>query len=108
MAKPVAITDSTFEADVLKSTQPVLIDFWAIWCGPCKMIAPLVEQIATEFDGQLKVAKMDVDLNPATPMKYGIQGIPTLLLFKGGKEVERIVGYKPKDYLVAKIKPHLI
>lgn len=107
MAKPVAITDSTFEADVLKSNQPVLIDFWAVWCGPCKMIAPLVEQIATEYDGKLKVTKMDVDHNLATPMKYGVQGIPTLLLFKGGKEVERIVGYKPKDYLVARIKPHL-
>ncbi len=107
MAKPAAVTDSTFEADVLKSTQPVLIDFWAEWCGPCRMIAPFVEQIANEYEGKLKVLKLDVDSNQGIAMEYGIQGIPTLLLFKGGREVERIVGYQPKDRLLSRIKPHV-
>ena len=91
------VTDATFDQEVLQSEQPVLVDFWAAWCGPCKALAPVVDQVAAQYAGQLKVAKMDVDRNNATPMRYGIRGIPALLLFKGGKVAEQIVGYVPKD-----------
>jgi thioredoxin 1 len=101
--KPVPVSDKTFDQEVLKSQTPVLVDFWATWCGPCKMIAPVLEQIATEKDGALKIAKLDVDENPDTAMKYGVQSIPTLLVFKGGKEVSRIVGYHSKTQLVQKL-----
>lgn len=107
MAKPFVVSDDSFEQDVLKSDQPVLVDFWAEWCGPCRMIAPSVKQIAEEYDGQVRVAKMDVDENPAVPGRYGIIGIPTLMLFKGGQVVERLTGAMPKDRIVAKILPHL-
>ncbi len=107
MADPFNVTDSAFQAEVLESDKPVLVDFWADWCGPCRMIAPSVKEIASEYDGVLKVAKMDVDDNPATPGRYGISGIPTLMLFKNGEVVARIVGAMPKDRLVAQILPHI-
>lgn len=100
-------SDSTFSQDVLKSDKPVLLDFWAEWCGPCKMIAPIVDQIASEYDGKLRVAKLDADENPDVLMRYGIMGIPTLILFKGGEAVERITGYQPKERILGKLTPHL-
>jgi thioredoxin 1 len=105
--KPIEITDANFEQEVLKSDKPVLIDFWAVWCGPCKMIAPVVEEIATEYDGKLKVGKLDVDNNPEVSMKFGIRSIPTLMVFKGGKVVEQIIGAVPKRNLLDKVIPHV-
>ncbi len=107
MSKPLAVTDETFETEVLNSDTPVLVDFWADWCGPCRMIAPSVDAIAEEYEGTLKVAKLDVDDNPAVQGRYGIVGIPTLMVFKGGKVVERITGALPKNAIVAKVEPHL-
>ena len=94
------ISDSTFEADVLKASGPVLVDFWAEWCGPCKMIAPALEEIATNLQGKLKIAKINIDHNPATPKKYGIRGIPTLMLFKDGQVAATKIGAMPKQQLV--------
>lgn len=105
--KPVQVNDANFQSEVLKSDKPVLVDFWAIWCAPCKMIAPFVEELAQEYDGKLKVAKVDVDANPQTAMQYGIRSIPTLMVFKGGAVVEQIVGAVPKRHLVEKVTPHL-
>ncbi len=107
MAVPFAVTDEEFEQEVLGSEKPVLVDFWAEWCGPCRTIAPHVQAIADEYETSLRVAKMDVDDNPATPGRYGIIGIPTLMLFKGGEVVARITGAFPKERLVAEILPHL-
>jgi thioredoxin 1 len=107
MAKPITVTDDTFEEAVLKSELPTVVDFWAVWCGPCKMIAPALEEIADEYDGQLVVAKLDVDHNGQSAMQYGVMSIPTLIVFKDGQAVERIVGFMPKAKLLAKITPHL-
>lgn len=104
MAHPITVTDTSFKQEVLDSNVPVLVDFWAVWCSPCKMIAPIVEALAEEYDGQVKVAKMDVDANPITPGMFGIMSIPTLMLFRGGKAEERIVGYQPKPALEAKLQ----
>ena len=105
--KPVELTEESFEQEVLKATIPVLVDFWAAWCGPCKMIAPIVEELATEYEGKLKIGKVDVDNHQKIAMQYGIRSIPTLLVFKGGKVVEQIVGAAPKKTLVEKLSKHL-
>jgi thioredoxin 1 len=107
MAKPIEVTDQTFDQVVLNAELPTVVDFWAVWCGPCKMIAPALEQIADEYEDQLQVAKLDVDHNNGSAMKYGVMSIPTLILFKDGEPVERIVGFMPKEKLVAKLQPHL-
>jgi len=104
MATPITVTDTSFKEEVLDSNVPVLVDFWAAWCSPCKMIAPIVEEFATTYDGQIKIAKVDVDANPITPGMFGIMSIPTLMLFRGGKAEERIVGYQPKPALEAKLQ----
>ncbi len=103
--KPIEITDQNFQKEVLDSDTPVLVDFWAVWCGPCKMVAPVVEEIAREFDGKLKVGKLDVDNNPEVSMKFGIRSIPTLMVFKGGKVVEQIIGAMPKRTLLDRVTP---
>jgi len=100
----VTLQDSTFDAEVLKSDVPVLVDFWAVWCGPCKAIAPAVDDVAREFKGKLKVAKLDIDSHQGVPQQFGIRSIPTLLLFKGGRVVDTIVGAVPKSKLVDSIK----
>lgn len=99
----IEVGDNDFDAEVLKSSVPVLVDFWAPWCGPCKSIAPVIEEIAKEFGGKLKVAKMNVDDNPRTPTSYNVRGIPNLVFFKGGKVVEQIVGAVPKEQLVSAV-----
>jgi thioredoxin 1 len=107
MSNPKAITDETFKDQVFQSDRPVLVDFWAEWCGPCKMIAPVLDEIADEYTNELKVVKLDVDENQRTPIQFGVMSIPTLILFKGGEPVERITGYIPKDRFVARLAPHL-
>jgi thioredoxin 1 len=106
MAKPIEVTDQNFNQVVLEADLPIVVDFWAVWCGPCKMIAPALEKIAEDYEGQLQVAKLDVDHNNETAMKYGVMSIPTLILFKNGEPVERIIGFLPKEKLVAKLQPH--
>ncbi|MCZ7557402.1 MAG: thioredoxin [Bacteroidia bacterium] len=103
--KAIEITDGNFEQEVAQSSVPVLIDFWAVWCGPCRIIAPIVEEIAGEYEGKVKVGKLDVDNNAETAGKYGIRSIPTLLIFKGGEVVDRIVGAVPKHTIVEKLTP---
>ena len=103
MAKPFAVVDADFDEKVLQSERPVLVDFWADWCQPCKMIAPIVDELSDEYDGQLDFAKVDVDSNPSTAMSYGVRSIPTLLIFKGGQPVDQIVGAVPKGVLKKKI-----
>jgi thioredoxin 1 len=101
------VSDSSFEKDVLQSEQPVLVDFWAAWCAPCRMIAPTVEAVAEKYAGNARVVKLNVDENPTVSQRYGIKGIPTLILFKGGKEEERIVGATNKETLTRLIDKHL-
>jgi thioredoxin 1 len=103
MADIQQVSDSSFDGDVLKAEVPVLIDFWAPWCGPCRAIAPIVEELASEYDGRLKIVKMNVDDNPQTPAQYGVRGIPNLILFKGGEVKQQIVGAVPKAHLVKAI-----
>ena len=101
MSEIVKATDSTFESEVLSSDQPVLVDYWAEWCGPCKMIAPILDEISSEYDGKLKIAKLNIDENPEAPPKYGIRGIPTLMLFKNGNVEATKVGALSKSQLTA-------
>ncbi len=101
------LTDVNFKQEVLESELPCLVDFWAVWCGPCMMVSPIVEEIATEYAGKLKVCKINVDESPVTSSNYGIMAIPTLMIFYKGKEVERIVGVVPKEQIINKLKPYL-
>jgi len=103
----VHVTDDSFETDVLKSSEPVLVDYWAEWCGPCKMIAPVLDEIANEFSGKLKVAKLNIDDNPNTPPRYGIRGIPTLMLFKEGEVEATKVGAVSKSQLISFLNNNL-
>jgi thioredoxin 1 len=105
--KVLTFNDSNFDTDVLKSDVPVLVDFWATWCAPCKAIAPIIDAIADEYEGKIKVGKVNVDDNPGTPGKYGVRGIPTVILFKGGEVVDQVVGAVPKTQLEALIKKAL-
>ena len=104
MGHPIHVTDDTFEEEVVQSDVPVLVDFWADWCAPCKMIAPIVEDLAGEYDGKVKFAKLDVDSNPKVATTYGIRGIPTLLIFKGGSPVDQVVGAVPKAVLKGRLE----
>lgn len=103
----IELTDGNFDQEVLQSDLPVLIDFWAVWCGPCRMVHPIVEELADEYAGKVKIGKLDVDNNPNTAIKYGIRSIPSLLIFKGGEVVENIVGAVPKQQINEKLKAHV-
>ena len=104
---PLEITDANFAKEVEASDKPVLIDFWAVWCGPCRMLTPIVEELATEYEGKAIIGKVDVDNNQMIATKFGIRSIPTLLIFKGGKVVDQIVGAVPKNMIVDKLNSHL-
>ena len=100
----VQVTDDNFDAEIVNSDLPAMVDFWAEWCGPCRMVAPVVEELAKEYEGKIKVAKMDVDKNRQTPAKFGIRNIPTLILFKGGEVANTIIGAQPKSSIEAELK----
>jgi thioredoxin 1 len=104
MSDLLQVTDETFDAEIVNSTIPALVDFWAEWCGPCRMIAPSVEELAKAYEGKIKVAKMDVDKNRQTPARFGIRNIPTLILFKGGKVASTIIGAQPKSFIEGELK----
>lgn len=106
MAEVTYVNEQDFNSEVIESSIPVMVDFTAVWCGPCKMVDPIVKQLAGEWEGKVKVLKCDADQNPNILMQYGIMGIPTLMLFKDGKMVERVTGYQPKDKLHGKMSPH--
>jgi thioredoxin 2 len=106
-ATPSVISDTTFAADVERSPLPVLVDMWAPWCGPCRMVAPTLDQLAVELAGRVRIAKMNVDENPATSARFGVRSIPTLLIFQGGREVDRIVGVQSKAAIAARLEPFL-
>ena len=108
MGAPVQVTDTTFDEMVMNSKNLILVDFWAEWCGPCKMIAPVLEELAVELEGKLTIGKLDVDNNPDTAMAFGVMSIPTLLLFKDGQPVDRIVGFQPKAQLKKRIETHFV
>ncbi len=108
MSKPIAVNDNNFESVVLKAKLPVLVDFWAAWCSPCRMVAPLVDELANEYEGKVVFAKLDVDGNPKTASKYGIMSIPTLLIFKDGNPVSHIVGFRPKSELKKSLDAALV
>ena len=108
MAAPTNTSDSTFDQDVLKSDVPVLVDFWAPWCGTCRMVAPVVEDLAEEYDGRVKFVKLNTDENPMVASRYGIRSIPTLLVFKGGQQVGQIVGFRPKGDLAKRLDAALV
>ena len=107
MSSSIAVTDDSFEKEVLKSEVPVLVDFWAPWCGPCRMVAPIVDEIAKDYEGQIKVFKLNTDENPNVASQYGIRSIPTLMLFKGGQKIETVVGAVPKSTLATTIAKYL-
>ena len=107
MGKAQVVSDQNFETEVIKSETPVLVDFWAAWCGPCRMVAPVLEEIATEQGEKVKIAKLDVDANPITAGRFGVRSIPTMILFKNGREAQRVVGYMPKEKLLQQLQPHI-
>jgi thioredoxin 1 len=107
MSKPVEVTDNNWDTEVLKADQPVLVDFWAPWCGPCRMVAPIVDELATEYDGKVKFLKMNTDDNVQTASRYGIRSIPTLMMFKGGEAVDHVIGFRPKSQLKQTIEKAL-
>jgi thioredoxin 1 len=108
MAKPYEVTDSSFDAEVLKSDKPVLVDFWAPWCGPCRMVAPVVDELSQEYDGKVKFVKLNTDDNPQVSVKYQIRSIPTLLVFKSGEPVGQIIGFRPKSDLKKRLDAVLV
>lgn len=107
MSKPTEVTDNNWDTEVLKSEEPVLVDFWAPWCGPCRMVAPIVDELATEYDGKVKFLKLNTDDNVQTASRYGVRSIPTLMMFKGGEAIDHVIGFRPKSQLKQTIEKAL-